>query len=133
MGVDAKILSKSGELTEEEWAEMRKHPEIGFRIAQATSQLIPIAKYILCHHERWDGKGYPQGLIGEKIPLLSRIVAIVDAFDAMTNDRAYRSAMTKGEAIEEIRRNSGTQFDPEVARVFIEKVLGQEWEQPNKI
>jgi len=133
MGVDAKILSKSGKLSDEEWVEMRKHPEVGFRIAQATSELIPIADYILCHHERWDGKGYPQGLIGEQIPLLSRIVAIVDSFDAMTNDRAYRSAMTKGEAIEEIRRNSGTQFDPEVTRVFIEKVLGQEWEQLNKI
>jgi len=133
MGMDAKILSKSGELTEEECSEMRKHPEVGFRIAQATSELRPIAEYILCHHERWDGTGYPQGIIGEQIPLLSRIVAIVDSFDAMTNDRAYRSAMTKGEAIEEIKRNSGTQFDPEIARVFVEKVLGQEWEQLNKI
>src|SRR5665648_828873 len=123
MGVSAKILSKQDKLSDEEWVEMRKHPEVGFRIAQATSELIPIADYILCHHERWDGKGYPQGLIGEQIPLLSRIVAIVDAFDAMTNDRAYRSAMTKGEAIEEIRRNSGTQFDPDIANIFIEKIL----------
>jgi HD-GYP domain-containing protein (c-di-GMP phosphodiesterase class II) len=98
---------------------MRKHPEVGFRIAQATSELIPIAKCILCHHERWDGKGYPQGLKGEEIPLLSRIVAIVDAFDAMTNDRAYRSAMTKAEAIEEIRKNSGTQFDPDISQLFL--------------
>jgi HD-GYP domain-containing protein (c-di-GMP phosphodiesterase class II) len=133
MSVYAKILSKPGKLSDEEWIEMRKHPEVGLRIAQATSELIPIAKYILCHHERWDGIGYPQGLIGEKIPLLSRIVAIVDSFDVMTNDRAYRSAMTNGEAIEEIRRNSGTQFDPEIAKVFIEKVLGQEWEQLNKM
>src|SRR5665648_415015 len=132
MGISVDILSKPSKLSDEEWVEMRRHPEVGFRIAQATSELIPIAKYILCHHERWDGKGYPQGLIGEKIPLLSRIVAIADSFDAMTNDRAYRSAMTKGEAIEEIRRNSGTQFDPEVTRVFIEKVLGQEWEQLNR-
>jgi len=133
MSIPAAILSKTGKLSDEEWVEMKKHPEVGFRIAQATSELVPIAKYILCHHERWDGKGYPQGLIGEKIPLLSRIVAIADSFDAMTNDRAYRVAMTKEEAIEEIRRNSGTQFDPEVTRVFIEKVLGQEWEQLNKI
>jgi HD-GYP domain-containing protein (c-di-GMP phosphodiesterase class II) len=133
MSIDAEILLKPGKLSDEEWVEMRKHPEVGFRIAQATSELMPIAEYILCHHERWDGKGYPQGLIGEQIPFLSRIVAIVDAFDAMINDRAYRVAMTKGEAIEEIRRNSGTQFDPEVTRVFIEKVLGQEWEQLNKI
>ena len=119
MSISAEILSKPGKLGDKEWVEIRKHPEIGFRIAQATSELIPIAKYILCHHERWDGKGYPQGLIGEQIPLLSRIVAIVDSFDAMTNDRAYRSAMTKGEAIEEIRRNSGTQFDPDISQLFL--------------
>ena len=122
MGVSAEILSKPGKLNDREWAEIRKHPEIGFRIAQATSELIPIAECILYHHERWDGKGYPEGLIGNKIPLLSRIVALIDAFDAMTNDRAYRSAMTKTEAIEEIRRNAGTQFDPELSRIFIEKV-----------
>ena len=122
MGVSAEILSKPGKLSDREWVEIRKHPEIGFRIAQATSELIPIAEYILYHHERWDGKGYPEGLIGDKIPLLSRIVAIVDAFDAMTNDRAYRSAMTKNEAIEEIRRNSGTQFDPDISKVFIQQV-----------
>src|SRR5665811_2152590 len=119
MGVDAKILSKSGKLNDEEWVEMRKHPEVGFRIAQATSELIPIADYILCHHERWDGKGYPQGLIGEQIPLLSRLVAIVDSFDAMSKDRSYRPAMTKGEVIEEIRRNSGTQFDPDISQLFL--------------
>jgi HD-GYP domain-containing protein (c-di-GMP phosphodiesterase class II) len=119
MSIGAKILSKPGKLSDEEWVEIRKHPEVGFRIAQATYELIPIAKYILCYHERWDGKGYPQGLIGEQIPLLSRIAAIADSFDAMTNDRAYRSAMTKGEAIEEIRRNSGTQFDPDISQLFL--------------
>ena len=119
MSIDAKILSKPGKLSDEEWVEMRKHPEVGFRIAQATSELVPIAKLILCHHERWDGKGYPQGLAGEQIPLLSRIVTIADSFDAMTNDRVYRSAMTKGEAIEEIRRNSGTQFDPDISQLFL--------------
>ena len=131
MGVSAEILSKPGKLSDKEWVEMKKHPEIGFRIAQATYELIPIAEFILSHHERWDGKGYPQGLIGEDIPLLSRIVAVVDAFDAMTNDRAYRLAMTKEEAIDEIRRGAGTQFDPEVSRVFVEKVLGQGWDQVN--
>ena len=97
-----------------------KHPEVGFRIAQATSELIPIAKCILCHHERWDGKGYPQGLIGEQIPLLSRILAVVDSFDAMTSDRSYRSAMTKESAIEEISKNAGTQFDPDIAQLFLD-------------
>jgi len=133
MSISVDILSKPGKLSDEEWIKIKKHPEVGFRIAQATPELIPIAEDILCHHERWDGKGYPQGKIGEEIPLLSRILAIVDSFDAMTNDRAYRSGMTKGEAIEEIMRNSGTQFDPEITRVFIEKVLGQEWEQLNWI
>ena len=119
MGVSADILSKNGKLSDEEWVEIRKHPEIGFRIAQATSELIPIANYILCHHERWDGKGYPQGLTGENIPLLSRIVAIVDSYDAMTNDRVYRLALTKEEAIEEIKKNSGTQFDPKISKLFL--------------
>ena len=108
MGISASILSKREKLSNEEWSEMRKHPEVGFRIAQSTSELLPIAKYILCHHERWDGKGYPQGLEGDKIPLLSRILAIADAYDAMTNDRAYRVAISKKEAIEEIRKYSGT-------------------------
>lgn len=123
MGISDSILSKTGALNNEEWIEMRKHPEVGYRIAQATSELIPIANYILCHHERWDGKGYPQGLTGENIPLLSRIVAIGDAYDAMTNDRSYRVAMTKGEAIEEIKKCAGTLFDPDIVNIFIEKVL----------
>jgi HD-GYP domain-containing protein (c-di-GMP phosphodiesterase class II) len=119
MGISASILSKRGPLNNEEWIEMKKHPEVGFRIAQASPELTPIACCILHHHERWDGKGYPQGLVGKKIPLLSRILSIVDSFDAMTNDRVYRSAMTKQEAIEEIARNSGTQFDPKIAQLFI--------------
>ncbi len=120
MAIPSKILAKPGKLNDEEWGEIRKHPEVGFRIAQATSELRPIAKYILSHHERWDGKGYPQGLIGESIPLLSRILAIVDAFDAMTNTRTYRPALTKEEAMEEIRKNAGTQFDPTITQLFVE-------------
>jgi diguanylate cyclase (GGDEF)-like protein len=122
MSIPGNILSKRGSLNNAEWLEMRKHPEAGFRIAQASSELMPIAKCILSHHERWDGKGYPQGLVGEEIPLLSRILSIVDSFDAMTNDRAYRSAMTKAEAIEEIRKNAGTQFDPKIAQLFIQLI-----------
>lgn len=129
MSIPADILSKRGKLSNKEWKEMKKHPEVGFRIAQATSELIPIAKSILCHHERWDGKGYPQGLIGEKIPLLSRIVAIADSFDAMTSDRPYRSAMTKGEAIEEIRRNSGTHFDPDISQLFLSIISTDTWDK----
>jgi HD-GYP domain-containing protein (c-di-GMP phosphodiesterase class II) len=102
---------------------MKKHPEIGYRIAMSSPDLMSIAEYILCHHERWDGKGYPQGLKGEEIPLLSRILAVADAYDAMTQDRPYRKAMSKEEAAAEIKKNAGSQFDPEIVRVFIERVL----------
>ena len=119
VGIPGAVLSKPGKLTDEEWIIMKRHPEVGCRIAQATSELAPIAQYILCHHERWDGKGYPRGLAGEQIPLLSRILSIVDSFDAMTNDRSYRTAMTEQEAIEEIRKCSGTQFDPDISKTFV--------------
>ncbi|MEI7883831.1 MAG: HD domain-containing phosphohydrolase [Clostridia bacterium] len=120
MSIDRNILDKAGKLTEEEWIEMKKHPEVGYRIAQATSELIPIAKYILCHHERWDGTGYPQGLRGEEIPLLSRILTVVDSYDAMTSRRTYRTAFSKEEAIAEIIGNLGTQFDPKIGKIFTE-------------
>ncbi len=125
IGIDSAILAKEGPLSDDEWAEMKKHPEIGFRIASVSSELAPIAEYILCHHERWDGKGYPQGLAGTDIPILSRIITVVDAFDAMTQDRPYRKAMNKEDAIRELRKNAGTQFDPEIVDVFIKHALGE--------
>lgn len=125
ISVDQNILTKRGKLTNKEWAEIKKHPEVGYRIAQTVPELRTISEYIMCHHERWDGTGYPQGLAGEDIPLLSRILAIVDSYDAMTQDRAYRKAMTKDAAILEIVNNAGTQFDPEIARIFVEKTLNQ--------
>ncbi|MPN56073.1 Cyclic di-GMP phosphodiesterase [bioreactor metagenome] len=104
--------------------EMRKHPEIGFRIAQNNIDLAPISEYILTHHERWDGKGYPRGLRGDEIPILARILAVADAYDAMTNERVYRKAMSSEAAASEILRGAGTQFDPRVVRLFVEQVLG---------
>ena len=101
---------------------MKRHPEIGYRIATASPELIPVAEGILCHQERWDGSGYPQGLSGESIPLLSRIVAVVDAYDAMTQDRPYRAAMSREAAIAEIKRNAGTQFDSHIVAVFIQQL-----------
>ncbi len=125
LSINDQILNKPGKLAEEEWAEIRKHPDIGYRIAQASPELMPIADYILCHHERWDGKGYPQGLSGGSIPLLSRIVSIVDAYDAMTQDRPYRKAMPEADAINEIKANAGTQFDPKLASLFVEVISCQ--------
>lgn len=120
VGIRESILQKPGPLTAEEWEEMKKHPEIGWRIAKAIPELTHIAEYILCHHERWDGHGYPRGLKGEEIPLLSRILAVVDAYDAMTSDRVYRKAMPREKAFAELKRNAGTQFDPRVVEVFLE-------------
>ncbi len=128
--VDERILAKPGKLTDLEWAKIKRHPEIGFKIAQASTELIRISQFILNHHERWDGHGYPQGLTGDEIPLLSRIIAVVDAFDAMTQDRPYRKAMSKEAAIKEIIENASKQFDPRIAQVFVEEVLHEPWQKP---
>ncbi|MHC1787813.1 MAG: HD domain-containing phosphohydrolase [Christensenellales bacterium] len=127
VGINDSTLQKPGPLSPDEWLEMHRHPEIGYRIAQNNIDLAPISECILSHHERWDGSGYPRGLRGEEIPILSRILAVVDAFDAMTNDRVYRKAVCADEAAAEIVRNAGTQFDPAIARVFVEEVLGMAW------
>lgn len=123
IGVEDSILTKCGKLTDEEWREMKKHPEIGYRIALAAPELKHVAEFILCHHERWDGKGYPQGLAGEEIPILSRIISVVDSYDAMTNDRVYRKAISNEQAKTEIMDNAGVQFDPQIAKIFVEQVL----------
>ncbi len=117
------ILNKTGKLTEREYFEIKRHSEIGFRILSTVNDMSEIANYVLYHHERWDGKGYPKGIKQETIPLPSRICTIVDAYDAMTSDRSYRPAMSNEYAIEELKKNSGTQFDPELVDIFLNKVL----------
>jgi HD-GYP domain-containing protein (c-di-GMP phosphodiesterase class II) len=119
VGVRDDILTKPDKLNEKEWIEIKRHPEIGYRIAMSSPELAPIAEGILCHHEWWNGKGYPQGLCGESIPLISRIVSVVDAYDAMTNDRPYRKALDQELAIEIIKQNAGSQFDPQIVKFFI--------------
>lgn len=112
VGIPDSILLKAGPLTAEEWDHMRRHCEIGYRIARAASDLQPVAEWILKHHEWWNGEGYPLGLKGEEIPLECRIIAIVDAYDAMTSERPYRQALSQEQAVAELQRCSGTQFDP---------------------
>lgn len=119
VGVPDSILFKPGPLTLEETKEMQRHSEIGHRIALSAPDLAPIADWILKHHEWWNGNGYPLGLNGEEIPLACRILAIIDAYDAMTSDRPYRKAMAKMDAQTEIKRCAGTQFDPELADIFL--------------
>ena len=124
IGIDDTILNKPGKLTKEEWQEIERHSEIGYRILSSTTQFLDIAGFILEHHERWDGSGYPKGLKGDKICLQARMIAIADAFDAMTSERSYDKTFSKDEAIEEMHMCSGTQFDPEIAKVFIDMISG---------
>lgn len=119
IGISDIILRKEGPLTEEEWDEMRRHPEMGYQMLRDIRFLEPALDIVLCHQERWDGSGYPRGLSGEQIPLGARIFAVVDTFDAMTSDRPYRAALSIDTAREEIQTFAGRQFDPDVARAFL--------------
>ena len=120
IGIPLEILNKPGRLTSEEWAVLRTHPDKGYQIAMSSDEMRPIAEMIRCHHERWDGNGYPLKLSGDEIPILSRIIAIVDAYDAMVNDRGYRKALTPEAAQAEIERCAGTQFDPHLSEEFLQ-------------
>jgi diguanylate cyclase (GGDEF)-like protein/PAS domain S-box-containing protein len=123
IGVEDSILDKVDALTQKEFDEIKKHPDIGYRILNSSTDMKELAEITLSHHERWDGKGYPKGLRGAEIPVLSRIISIADSYDAMTSDRPYRKALTKGETVRQIFENSGTQFDEQIAKVFIEVVV----------
>ena len=119
VGIPLEILNKPGKLNSREWEVMKTHAEKGYQIAMSSDELRSIAPMIRSHHERWDGKGYPEGLAGQNIPLLSRMIALVDAYDAMVNDRAYRKGLEPEKAQEEIRNNAGTQFDPVLVEEFL--------------
>jgi diguanylate cyclase (GGDEF)-like protein len=122
--VPPELLSKPGKLTAEEFDLVKRHPETGYQILKSVDEYVTLAKYLLYHHERWDGSGYPEGLQGKAIPLQSRIIAVADAYEAMTANRPYQTTRTGEEAKAELRKCAGTQFDPEIVDVFIREVLG---------
>ena len=119
IGIADRILLKPTKLTEEEWIEMRRHPEIGYWILAGSRELRTAAEIIIAHHERWDGQGYPHGLAGEDIPLSARIFSVIDTFDALTSNRPYHRGESYETARKEIEMNAGTQFDPRVVEHFL--------------
>lgn len=118
------ILGKTASLTDDEWEEMRKHPNHGAEMLSKKEYLAGAAEVVRAHHERFDGTGYPRGLSGDEIPIGARVVAVVDAYDAITSARPYQAALAKEEAIRELEKNAGTQFDPRVVKAFLEVVRG---------
>jgi putative nucleotidyltransferase with HDIG domain len=128
IGIPDRVLLKPGQLTEEEWAVMRKHPEIGAWIVEGVESLRPASSIVIAHHERFDGLGYPRGLRADEIPLGARIFAVADTLDAVLSDRPYRSGQSYEHAREEIGGNAGSQFDPEVTACFL-RVPPRVWEE----
>jgi len=124
IGINDNILNKPGPLTEKEWVEMKKHVKIGANILTRIDSFKEASRIVYHHHERYDGKGYPDKLKGKEIPIGARILSVIDAYDAITSERPYRPARSAKEAIEEIKKNAGTQFDEKVVKIFL-KVLKQ--------
>lgn len=122
MGIPDSILLKPGKLTDAEWKIMRKHPVYASEMLSSIDYLQPALDIPYCHHEKWDGSGYPRGLKGEQIPLSARIFAVVDVYDALTSDRPYREAWTNQKALKYITENAGKHFDPEVVEIFIKEI-----------
>jgi HD-GYP domain-containing protein (c-di-GMP phosphodiesterase class II) len=128
IGIEEAVLRKNGRLTEQEFTCIQKHPSIGAGILREIRQMRDIVQGVLCHHERVDGKGYPNGLVGDKIPLTGKIVCLADSFDAMTSKRTYRDAMTLEQALAEIEKGLGTQFDEKLGRLFLESDVYKLWD-----
>ncbi|MEX0755151.1 MAG: HD domain-containing phosphohydrolase [Actinomycetota bacterium] len=126
VGIPENILCKAGPLDDEEWGVMRSHPMIGAQIVAPIRFLDGAVEVIRHHHERFDGRGYPEGLKGEQIPIAARIFSVADSFDAMTSDRPYRGALAIERALEEISGGAGTQFDPEVVTGFLDLMRDQD-------
>lgn len=122
MGIPDAILLKPGPLTDEEWAIMHRHPQYAYEMLHPVQYLRPALEIPYCHHEKWDGSGYPRGLKGEEIPLSARIFAVADVWDALTSDRPYRPAWPQARALAYIREQAGKHFDPQVVRVFFEVI-----------
>jgi HD-GYP domain-containing protein (c-di-GMP phosphodiesterase class II) len=119
IGVPEAVLAKPGRLTDEEFAQIKLHPGIGFNILKDIPALSGVQPGVLWHHERWDGKGYPDRIAGENIPLIARVLALADTFDAMSSNRAYRPAIPRPKVLDEIIKCGGTQFDPQLAPQFV--------------
>ena len=119
MGIADEILRKDGPLTDDEWNEMRKHPDLAVQMLSGIEYLGPALPIPWCHHERWDGTGYPRGLAGQEIPIEARLFSVVDVYDAITSVRPYRQPMTRAEADATIRKGSGSHFDPAVVELFL--------------
>jgi HD-GYP domain-containing protein (c-di-GMP phosphodiesterase class II) len=125
VGVSDSILFKEGPLTPEEWTEMKRHSEIGYRIALSAPELVPIADWILKHHEWWNGQGYPLGIEGEEIPIECRLLAVADTYEALTSACPYRKTFSHWEAVAEMRSYSGKQFDPKLLEKFLQMLETQ--------
>ncbi len=125
IGVNERVLSKSEKLNRGEWLEIKRHPEIGYKILKSVNEFSHIAEYVLCHHERVDGKGYPRNLKGDEIPLQAKILSVVEAYDIMTSGYHYKLRLSEKQAINELKMNSNTQFDPKVTEVFIKEILSK--------
>jgi diguanylate cyclase (GGDEF)-like protein/PAS domain S-box-containing protein len=121
IGIDENILNSPARLTDEQWIEMKKHSEIGYRILSGSEEFSEIAQFVLEHQEKWDGTGYPRGISGQAISLEARIISLADAFDAMTRPRTYGTVFTLNQALEEIKRCAGTHFDPDLSKMFVEQ------------